>query len=196
MDWARTIKTYRASRGIIQAELAYDLGVDVTTISRWERGIVEPDLGRQRILQDLLFNKQTFNDRYAQAIRSTPTLRALTIGDEFRLGAISGVTLRLFPGLDDMIGETMDSRIMDRVKDYMSIPEVLKDIHKREIVMVETVFSDIIECPPFDGPKKRTIVTFPLVENGCLHMDLVTTYADSEPEDFVKITYADDLVDH
>ena len=51
MDWAQRVKDYRARNGITQQALAEDLGVDRTTISRWENGKDEPALVfRKRIL--------------------------------------------------------------------------------------------------------------------------------------------------
>lgn len=51
MDWARRVKEYRKRNGITQEALAEDLGVDRTTISRWETGRDEPALMyRKRIM--------------------------------------------------------------------------------------------------------------------------------------------------
>lgn len=51
MDWARRVKEYRALNGITQQALADDLGVDRSTISRWETGKDEPALVfRKRIM--------------------------------------------------------------------------------------------------------------------------------------------------
>lgn len=51
MDWGRRVKEYRARNGITQEALAEDLGVDRTTISRWESGRDEPALMyRKRIM--------------------------------------------------------------------------------------------------------------------------------------------------
>jgi transcriptional regulator with XRE-family HTH domain len=52
--WTQLLLQYRRSRGINQFDLADMLGVDQTTISRWERGRDVPSLGAQRRIRDLL----------------------------------------------------------------------------------------------------------------------------------------------
>lgn len=51
IDWGQRIKAYRARNGLTQQAMADDLGVDRTTIIRWEKGKDEPALMyRKRIL--------------------------------------------------------------------------------------------------------------------------------------------------
>ncbi len=51
IDWGLRIKTYRSRNGLTQQAMADDLGVDRTTIIRWEKGQDEPALMyRKRIL--------------------------------------------------------------------------------------------------------------------------------------------------
>jgi DNA-binding XRE family transcriptional regulator len=52
-DWAQRVKDYRARNGITQQALAEDLGVDRTTISRWETARDEPALMYRRKLMAL-----------------------------------------------------------------------------------------------------------------------------------------------
>lgn len=54
MDWSLAIRYYRRSRGYTQCALACEVGVDVTTVSRWERGLVIPEIGMQKKLRDLM----------------------------------------------------------------------------------------------------------------------------------------------
>ncbi|MBI3451767.1 MAG: helix-turn-helix transcriptional regulator [Rhodospirillales bacterium] len=58
-DWGSQIRRFRRQRALKQMALADYLGVDQTTISRWESGQHIPDLAMQRRLRTL--------------IRSTPT---------------------------------------------------------------------------------------------------------------------------
>lgn len=53
LDWGRRIREYRGRSGMTQQALADDLGVDRTTISRWERGRDEPSLSFRRRLMNL-----------------------------------------------------------------------------------------------------------------------------------------------
>ena len=51
IDWGQRIKDYRTRNGLTQQAMADDLGVDRTTIIRWEKGRDEPALMyRRRIL--------------------------------------------------------------------------------------------------------------------------------------------------
>lgn len=64
MGWSDQLRRYRRVHGLTQAVLAEILNVEQATISRWERGVHEPDLSVQRRLRDLicgpLFNSEEF----------------------------------------------------------------------------------------------------------------------------------------
>ncbi len=49
----KTIRQLREERGWTQLDLALQLGVDVSTVSRWERGLAVPRRRRQQRLADL-----------------------------------------------------------------------------------------------------------------------------------------------
>lgn len=53
-DFARSLRYYREEKGWTQAKLAAALGIDVGTLSRWERGANFPDLPRLYALAALL----------------------------------------------------------------------------------------------------------------------------------------------
>jgi transcriptional regulator with XRE-family HTH domain len=52
--WTRLLRQFRQHNGINQSALAEMLGVDQTTVSRWERGRDIPGLHAQRDIRDLL----------------------------------------------------------------------------------------------------------------------------------------------
>ncbi len=54
IDWATVLKIYRKQNRLLQKQAAFDLGVDVVTLSRWERGISEPNKASKARLYDLL----------------------------------------------------------------------------------------------------------------------------------------------
>lgn len=57
--WIRMLRQFRRHNGVNQADLASMLGVDQTTISRWERGRDTPGIPAQRRIRDLLRREAT-----------------------------------------------------------------------------------------------------------------------------------------
>ena len=53
-DWAEMARLFRHSRGLLQKQAAFELGVDVMTVSRWERGVTIPAPDKRRILLEAL----------------------------------------------------------------------------------------------------------------------------------------------
>jgi transcriptional regulator with XRE-family HTH domain len=64
VSWSDQLRRYRRVHGLTQVVLAEILNVEQATISRWERGVHEPDLSVQRRLRDLIcgpsFNSEEF----------------------------------------------------------------------------------------------------------------------------------------
>ncbi len=53
-EWGEQLRRFRRLRALKQAALAEIVGVDQATVSRWESGRQNPDLGMQQRLRDLL----------------------------------------------------------------------------------------------------------------------------------------------
>lgn len=64
MHWASQLKRYRRNNGLTQVALAELFNVEQATISRWERGVHEPDLGFQRRLRSLIFGRGINSDQF------------------------------------------------------------------------------------------------------------------------------------
>lgn len=64
MDWREQLKRFRKSRGLTQAALAERLGVEQATVSRWECGTHEPELGIQRRLRDMIYGRGPGSDYF------------------------------------------------------------------------------------------------------------------------------------
>lgn len=62
-DWPDLIKSLRRKRGMSQTDLSEILGVDPTTVSRWERGRDKPSLAIQRQLRSLASELQLGRQR-------------------------------------------------------------------------------------------------------------------------------------
>jgi DNA-binding XRE family transcriptional regulator len=62
--WSDQLRRYRRVHGLTQAVLAEILNVEQATVSRWERGVHEPDLSVRRRLRELIsgpsFNSEEF----------------------------------------------------------------------------------------------------------------------------------------
>ena len=135
MDWAHRIKQYRVSRGLIQSALAYELSVDVTTVSRWERRMVIPELGMQNRLRRLMGDPITLPDaalrmlvegqgspcnlldRNLNAITHNKALIELTEGD-----AIEGVGRHVYHAWPDEKIGTSKLFVDDFSSGFMSQP--------------------------------------------------------------------------
>ena len=66
--WPDLVRAVRARRGLSQAALAETLGVDQTSVSRWERGLDEPRMRARRKLLDL--HRATTAHRQDQIVRA------------------------------------------------------------------------------------------------------------------------------
>jgi transcriptional regulator with XRE-family HTH domain len=51
--WTKLIKSLRAALQLSQAEFSERVGIDQATVSRWERGLNEPQYDMRRILDDM-----------------------------------------------------------------------------------------------------------------------------------------------
>ena len=84
--WARAIRAFRVQHGMKQIVLATLLGVDQSTISRWERGVDTPSIAMRRRLREYL--RQPFPEleaRMAEFIRKTPGVLCLATDTDFKL---------------------------------------------------------------------------------------------------------------
>jgi len=79
-EWSVLIRSYRKENGLKQDALAYLLGVDQTTISRWEREIDTPSVALQKRLRDLFWKREdSVIDGAVRMIRSSPARASLVV---------------------------------------------------------------------------------------------------------------------
>lgn len=71
-DWRTQLRLLRRYHGLKQAVLAEMLNVDQGTISRWERGVSEPDLSRRKRLRDLMWKFGTRLECDVQRLMASP----------------------------------------------------------------------------------------------------------------------------
>lgn len=116
-DWGAEIRRFRRLRAVKQATLAEMLGVDQTTVSRWESNRQEPDLGIQRRLRALMQGTGTRDEALLRhwvetAVGDTVLLdasRALIVGSATFL-ARHGIDVPTPPALSllPMFSEELD----------------------------------------------------------------------------------------
>ena len=101
--WPQLIKRLRFLGSLKQSELAQLLGVDQGTVSRWERGVQEPDIPMQRALRERLRALQPIiSPKYIEQLSSLTGLNYL--GFE-RIKAWSGVAAALYGLTPEQIRE-------------------------------------------------------------------------------------------
>ncbi len=89
------MKRVRFAYSLNQTQLGHILGVDQTTISRWERGVNTPEADIQRTVRDML--RKHDPSLSAEAIALLPTVTALLYQDNItKLRAISAVVARAY----------------------------------------------------------------------------------------------------
>ncbi|MGQ0455528.1 MAG: helix-turn-helix domain-containing protein [Hyphomicrobium sp.] len=79
MNIARTLKTYRRENGLSQERCAEILGVDTTTISRWERGVVTPGPAALARIFATIKPRTGFDAQIHRIVRSSPCLMQLLL---------------------------------------------------------------------------------------------------------------------
>jgi len=88
--WQILLKRVRFAYSLGQKQLAEKLGVDQTTISRWERGIITPDVDIQRTVREML--RKHDPSLSSEAIAMLPIVTALVYQDNIaKLRAVSAV---------------------------------------------------------------------------------------------------------
>lgn len=115
-----SITDWRKAHAIKQAALADYVGVSQATVSRWERGIDQPNLGAQNRLRDLV-SKMMHSDmdllRHRVMVENLPDARALFDYDGIQFITCSERFEAIWPGFsqcqgmmlrDYMVGETRE----------------------------------------------------------------------------------------
>jgi len=93
--WPMLFKRVRFAYSLSQQQLADKLSVDQTTISRWERGTITPEVRIQRTVRDML--RKHDPSLSVEGIALLPTAAALLYQDELtKVRAISAVAARAY----------------------------------------------------------------------------------------------------
>ena len=85
MDWPKALRDYRRRHRLTQAALAETLGVDPTTVSRWERGRDQPALGIVRRLNSLVLPCTSDVERALKVLIDTTGTIAVLYDSRYRM---------------------------------------------------------------------------------------------------------------
>ena len=121
---------YRKRNRLKQSALAEHLGVNQSTLSRWERGQFEPNLRQRALIKDLL-HAPTQDDRALVAtVKHAPGITLLLCGENAALVAASeGAQRVLKPGLAGSMP------LAERLPDVFR--KIWRDVARREIVALD-----------------------------------------------------------
>ena len=85
MDWPKALRDYRRRHRLTQAALAETLGVDPTTVSRWERGRDQPSLGIVRRLNSLVLPRTSDVERALKVLIDNTNTIVVLFDNKYRM---------------------------------------------------------------------------------------------------------------
>jgi len=109
VSWPTFVKRLRFALGVTQAHFAENLGVDQGTVSRWERGVVAPDLGMQRRMRDMMRSIQPAIS--ARAIEQMPVMACTMYQSD--MGTVSSISSVAAAAYDRGVAELRETPIFD-----------------------------------------------------------------------------------
>ena len=121
--WPALIKRLRFLSSLKQCELAQQLGVEQSTVSRWERGVYVPDILLQRVLREKLRTLQpTISPEY---IEQLPSLIGVNYLGFERIKAWSKVAASLYDLIPEQMREANPQDIL--ADDCLQMGQALRD---------------------------------------------------------------------
>jgi transcriptional regulator with XRE-family HTH domain len=148
-DWVTLIRTFRSSRGLTQAALAEMLLVDVTTISRWERGLAQPERAMQQLLVKLTGQTDVDHPGLKLAIESSRLPVALLDADCRWLAASQGRLQAIDRSASQIVGHDARRVMNDVAVETLSAFLADRYYSKHDLVYAE-FFSTYVQTLP-DG---------------------------------------------
>lgn len=163
-DWKTQLRLLRRYHGLKQAVLAEMLNVDQGTVSRWERGVSEPDLSRRRRLRDLMWK---FSTRLECDVRR---LMASPFGSK-TLASTNSIILdmSLFPEEECT---TDKSKIIGQDAKALRGDSVFNELWDRSLPSIICGDFSGIHSVFFSNRSKKWIETYtiPIVIGGAMHL--------------------------
>jgi transcriptional regulator with XRE-family HTH domain len=129
MDWAAFTSETRRRLRKTQAEMAAELGVDTTTLSRWERGVVAPRPSQQRALS-----------QYSEAPLISRAAFDHFVGNSFQMIIVMDAENTVFAASDlarYVVEQRIDGSMIGRhINEFFNVEvlEILREVHKIDCV--------------------------------------------------------------
>jgi len=152
-EWSVLVKGYRRENGLKQDALAYLLGVDQTTVSRWERGKDIPSLAMQKRLRDMMWQREdSALEAVARLVRFNPG-RATLLMPGTKVIEVSEPTARRYKSAPSaMRGDLYRKFVGDDFYERQMVPVGDAGIYNGEVARVESLNRMSLE----DGTKRFT----------------------------------------
>ena len=194
-DWRLLIRGYRRENGLKQEALAYMLGVDQTTVSRWERGKDKPSLAMQKRLRDLMWKREdTALEAVERLVRFSPG-RATLLMPGTKIVAVSEPTARRFGvSSESMRGALHRKFVGDEFYERYMVPVGDAGIYNGAVARIER-----INPLPLENGKlgySRASITPVHCASGVYVCSLIQTVTAEEAAEFpdMKIYRYDEMV--
>ncbi|MFG6500141.1 helix-turn-helix domain-containing protein [Sulfitobacter sp. 1A15106] len=103
MNWANVVKRYRERTGMLQKQLAHQLGVDSVTVSRWERGVTEPNLIVKRQLRAEIPSSASSSPAVRCILKNSTKAASATSLSTLRVRAVNELYCELYGVTEDEV---------------------------------------------------------------------------------------------
>ncbi len=120
MSWKEHLKMLRMQHGLKQSVVAEMLGVSQVTVSRWENGHCQPDLGTRRSLRDLLWKLGYKAELDIKHLMKSPIVNRVIFSLDETIIAISELQARKMDrDISNVVGKNLKKYRNDPVFDKL-----------------------------------------------------------------------------
>ncbi|WP_417601661.1 helix-turn-helix domain-containing protein [Pararhodobacter oceanensis] len=190
-DWAIKIRTSRKAKGLTQGEYASLLGVDITTVSRWERGLVVPSPSVQRTLARLQFARGVDNHPVIRAIlRPERVAVAWGLHDQRYLKLTEGHQAHFGQSATALLGKDIRHTTADWAVEAMEKQELLRGFRDGYLLGVEWQSVEIVRGAPVATMRSTFPVDITRFDKAVITTTNIVDNAESGTFNFITV---DDL---
>lgn len=137
-DLVDQLRAYRVKVGLTQDDVAWKLGFSATTVSRWERGMAQPDLRATGAIVDFLRRADAQTERRLLAsILASGESRNLWEGRDIRYLGGSQLEYRESPEMRAVVGTSIRRYITGHYRNCMEDQALVASLCAREIASID-----------------------------------------------------------